>query len=361
MLQLSFDELYAPSRNYAYELVHCNWDWTPSNLAPAQYLNGFPVNYIEQFRPSFNTYVPYTHYKLEVPNNNVDFRLPGNYLLKIYENDPDDPILVRRLVVFQQKVDIDQRLHPATLARYYRSHHEVDFSLDYKQLNVQDPFSDVQAVILQNHRWAFARKGLRPTSIRGSRLIYDYERENLFPGGNEFRALDIRSAQSPGRGTAASRLDSVFFIFTDRDEPRRQYTLQFDNNGNSLILTRDRQDPHTQGDYAWVEFILEDPSVVQGADDVYVYGMFNNWQLQEANRMVFNSQDYTFRKRILIKQGYHDYKYTVRKGDGRLMDNLISGSFADTENNYEIIVYIRSLQLNVFLPYGYLKFSSESL
>ena len=360
-LSLRFDELYAPTRTYQYDIVHCNANWQPSSLVPAQYLEGFATNYIEQFSPSFNTYVSYNHYQLVVPNQNVRFRLPGNYLLKVYENNPDSPVIEKRFVVYQQKVDIDHQIKAATLARFYRSHHEIDFSVDYLNLPVQDAFSDVAVVLLQNHRWRIARRNMRPTSIRGSKLVYDYERENLFPGGNEFRPLDIRNLQSPGRGSARASLDSLFNVQTVRNEMLQQYFMRFDNNGQSLIVNRQGLDPGTRNDYAQVEFVLKDHSAIPDDADVYVHGMFNNWTLSSPYRLAFNSTDYTFRGKVLLKQGYHDYKFAVRTVNGRLLDTLLSGSFADTENIYEIIVYIRSRQYNTFLPYGYTKFSSAPL
>ncbi len=45
---------------------------------------------------------------------------------------------------------------------------------------------------------------------------------------------------------------------------------------------------------------------------------------------------------ILLKQGFYNYKYVVRK-EGVLYKNAISGSFALTENNYLVLVYYRAI------------------
>ncbi len=39
--QFVFDDLYGNEANYFYTLTHCDYDWKPSQLAKAEYLNGF--------------------------------------------------------------------------------------------------------------------------------------------------------------------------------------------------------------------------------------------------------------------------------------------------------------------------------
>lgn len=358
-LVLRFDELYHPIKNYRYRIVRCNREWEESLLAPSQYFEGFQTHYIEEVATSFNTYVPYTHYRCEIPRQGDRFLLPGNYKVQILNETEEQPLLERRFLVYRQRVGITPNLHTATLARYFRSHQELDFQLDYRDLPIQDPYLDIYVMLLQNHRWPLARKGLRPTQISGSRLTYDYEEENLFPGGNEFRPLDLRNLRTPGRGTAGSRLDSLFFIATNADEARERYSFIQDNNGFSLIVNRQNLDPSTEADYALVEFVLKDHPAIPSQADVYVQGGFNHWSYHDTARMNFDPKTRRFRKRLLLKQGYHDYQYSLRMPDGRLLPNRISGNFADTENTYEILVYVRSRTLNTFLLYGYQRLSSE--
>lgn len=40
-LLLSFDDLNGGFENYVYTIIHCNTDWTPTNLFQNQYLAGF--------------------------------------------------------------------------------------------------------------------------------------------------------------------------------------------------------------------------------------------------------------------------------------------------------------------------------
>jgi hypothetical protein len=37
---LEFDDILANEQDYYYKIVHCDYDWTPSQLLKSQYLNG---------------------------------------------------------------------------------------------------------------------------------------------------------------------------------------------------------------------------------------------------------------------------------------------------------------------------------
>ena len=52
---------------------------------------------------------------------------------------------------------------------------------------INNPFGDIYTVITQNNRWDNAIVGLKPVFVKNDELIYDYEEENLFDGGNEYR------------------------------------------------------------------------------------------------------------------------------------------------------------------------------
>ena len=39
-IYLDFDDITASEQDFYYKIVHCNYDWTPSDLLKSQYLNG---------------------------------------------------------------------------------------------------------------------------------------------------------------------------------------------------------------------------------------------------------------------------------------------------------------------------------
>ena len=83
---LSFDDLDAGSATYSYKLIHCNANWEPSDLMEQEFISGQFTAEIQNYRSSFNTIIPYTHYKLNIPNQDMQPILSGNYTIMVYQN-----------------------------------------------------------------------------------------------------------------------------------------------------------------------------------------------------------------------------------------------------------------------------------
>ena len=88
VLNVSFDELSHDYHRYIYRVEHCEADWTPSeSLFESDWLEGFNGNPIDDYDPSVNTTVAYTHYRFQIPNDRMRLRLSGNYRIHICEDD----------------------------------------------------------------------------------------------------------------------------------------------------------------------------------------------------------------------------------------------------------------------------------
>ena len=76
-LILAFDDLDAVYKQYHYTIVHCDAFWNTSDLQKMEYLDGFLEDYIENYKFSFNTTVPYVNYVLEFPTDYVKIKKSG--------------------------------------------------------------------------------------------------------------------------------------------------------------------------------------------------------------------------------------------------------------------------------------------
>jgi hypothetical protein len=86
-------------------------------------LAGFAQDRIENYRSSFNTLQPYTHYELLIPGRDVRPMLSGNYLLKVYTEDaPDKPVITRRLMIVQNRATIESHRS----ASHHRKRYEFE-------------------------------------------------------------------------------------------------------------------------------------------------------------------------------------------------------------------------------------------
>ena len=96
--KLQFDDLFGNEANYYYQLVHCDYDWSPSQLSRNEYLGGFDDQRILDYTNSFNTLQIYSHYNLQIPNKNTRLLVSGNYVIKIL-NEDRELLFSRRFIV----------------------------------------------------------------------------------------------------------------------------------------------------------------------------------------------------------------------------------------------------------------------
>ena len=106
--KFGFDDLSGAVKNYYYTFEHCSQQWESSELSSYDYIEGFEENRINDYSFSFATLQKYTHYSLTFPNNDVQFRISGNYVIKVWEEDNrDKPVIVKRFFVREEMVAIN--------------------------------------------------------------------------------------------------------------------------------------------------------------------------------------------------------------------------------------------------------------
>jgi len=309
-----------------------------------EYLEGYPENEIPGGVPSFSTYFNYMHYTLTLPNENIRLLESGNYLLLVYRNnDPNQVVFTRRLMVTEGRVNIEASANIPVLNHYKGCCQEVDFIVRHPGVVIDDPFSETRAIIYQNGLWDMGIEGLQPFMVNGDELIFDYQEENIFPGGNEFRFFDTKNTRIPTY--YVQRIDYIepyfhFELKQDKPNPPHLYFSNEDINGRYAIEAENSRDPGVDADYVFVHFRLEMPLPLDG--DVYIAGALTNWQFNDLNKMDYVAQEGAYLKTLLLKQGVYNYRYLfLPSGSDRFDPDEIEGSHFETENEYLILFYHR--------------------
>ncbi|MFM7177732.1 MAG: DUF5103 domain-containing protein [Bacteroidota bacterium] len=345
MLLLKFDDLDADNKYYSYTLIHCNADWTPSNLLQSDYLQGFTEDRITDYKSSFNTIQSFTHYQLLIPGREVRPILSGNYLVKVYpEGEPDKPVITRRMMVVEPRTVIDAHVHQATTVQDRDSKQEVDFTISYQGLQVSNPFDDIKVVVKQNGRWDNAVTDLKPLFLKDNLLDYSYDGENSFNGGNEFRTFDTRTLRILTQNVKEIlKGNDGFTIVLMPAESRsfKRYSVENDINGRFLIRNQDGRDDDLEGEYLRVKFTLKHDILTDG--NYYVFGSLSDWRCGPANKMNYNYDEGSYEALLYLKQGYYDYVFGFLKDGAQFCDETIAeGSHYETVNEYTILVYHRA-------------------
>ena len=121
-LLVSFDDLDADIKDYYYTIIHCNSDWTESDLMQNEYISGFTDEPITDYEFSFNTLQQYTHYSFNFPTKEMKALLSGNYVFKIFE-EGGETVAYKRFMILETKLTIEAQVRRATLAEDRNTKH----------------------------------------------------------------------------------------------------------------------------------------------------------------------------------------------------------------------------------------------
>jgi hypothetical protein len=343
-LKLSFDDLAADQKDFAFTITHCDADWKPSGLDPNEYIEGYASDNIIDYKFSLNTVVPYTHYELIFPTEYLQPKLSGSYVLKVYDEDTDSIYFTRRFFIDEHKVTVDGKIKQASGFEDRNYKQEVDFSIDTKNYKIANPYQDIKVIVIQNGRWDNRITDLKPKMMVNDKLDYDYDRENVFQGGNEFRSVDIKSLKYNTENIASIKSDFDSYDVYTRDSQRRTfqvYKTEPDINGQMKIKTEDGITTEIEAEYVTVHFFLPYEAPMIDAD-MFIIGQMTDWQYDDESKMSYNFKRKGYEKSLLLKQGYYNFLYVLRYFNQMAGDeSFIEGTHAETENGYSIFIYHR--------------------
>ena len=348
-LKLSFDDLNGEFENYSYTFIHCDAYWNPSDLMQNEYLSVFFEDNISNYTYSVNTLQRYTHYQVNFPNANMKITKSGNYILFVYENgDKNKPVLTKRFMVYQSFITISGTVQQAAKADDYMSKQEVDFSIIHPNYKIINPFQDLKVVITQNNRWDNAINNLRPLFVNPNELNYNYDDgSNCFDSGNEFRNFDNKSFKFLTPFVSHHFKDSSnqnnTLVLPELVKTFKRYVQVDDVNGEFFIRNTEMDRNENEADYAWVHFFLPYKEPL-GEGNFYVAGKFCDWNNSDQNKLKYNYSKKGYELKMYLKQGYYNYFLVYQKDDKTPMDEtLLEGNHWETENDYSIFVYHRSM------------------
>ena len=342
-LHLEFDVLTGDEPDFYYTIEHYNYDWTPSTLVKSEYMRGFDNQRIRNYLNSYNTYQIYSHYTLQIPNAQTKALLvSGNYMIKVYD-DYDTLVFSRKFMVYENKATVGVAIKRSRNVSFINQKQSVDVVITANAMRLINPSQTVKTLIVQNNNLNTAISGLKPQYTIGNQLIYKYTSETSFWAGNEYRYFETKDLRAATLGTQSIALKTLYHNYLFADIPRRNqaYTYNPDINGNYRITAIDANDTSIEADYAWVHFKLKTTPFFD--KKVYVYGNFNNYALDDSNLMEYDDNNQRYTIKLLLKQGFYNYKYVVVNAKGTLEEGAISGNFYQTENNYKVLVYYKNL------------------
>lgn len=340
-MYLEFDDLLGNEQDYYYKIIHCDYDWTPSDLLKSQYLSGVDNQRIINYENSYTTLETYSNYQLTIPNENVKLKVSGNYMLEIY-NSSYELQFSRRFVVYKDIVKVGGTVKRSRDFNFLNEKQVVQFAINAGNFRLVNPKKEVKVAILQNYYWPNALYNIKPQFTLGQELVYKYDQETAFNGGNEYLLFDTSDLRAPSSQISKIELGDLYhhYLFSDDYRNEEPYTFFPDINGDFKIRTLQGEDVSREAEYTYVHFSLPYKEAL-ALDDVHVFGKYNNYALTEDNKMVYNEENGMMEAIIKFKQGFYNYKYVTKDSENATRLNPVGGNFHFTENNYLILVYYR--------------------
>ncbi len=367
-LEFSFDQVESQPQDYYYTVMHCTYDWKPSDIMFVDYADGFEENEIRNYEESQSTYVQYTHFSLSLPNEDLQLKLSGNYLLIVFVKEPEERIVcTRRFMVYENIVEVEGRVNSNVLGEFKKEFQKLDFVIKPKKYPIYNPLDELKVTLVQNYQYDEAYTDMQPSFVDNGAITFDWEDKYLFNAGNEYRYFNFNNLELNSEYVENIEYHKPYYyidLVPSKTKYFEPYASAEDINGGYVIKTNRRNNnnfPEIQSEYAIVHFRLNNPSMLANAS-VYLYGGLTNYDFSPQYKMTYNMETHCYELMAFLKQGYYNYRYVVvSEGEGAAMDRyFMEGSHRQTENDYQLFVYHRNPSESYDRLINYTKFNSRN-
>lgn len=343
---ISFDELSYEASNFYYKIVHCDAYWDESDLASMEYLDGFDGGMIDMYDYSVNTTVNYIHYTLQLPNDDVQLKLSGNYVVLIArDGDFENGVVATACFsLVEPMVDINVEMNGRTMKELNGRYQAVALDVMVEGVESRDKMQDFIVVVRQNNRLDNEAYLTRPTYVNGGRLRYENREELIFEGGNQYRSIDFSSRYTYGGGIDHIEFDrDMYHVVLEADASRanNKEAYAMDAHGGYVINLQKNNYPDTEADYMWVHFYY--PAEVPYLEGrMYIVGDLTQNLVDNKSEMIYDLSEKCYVRSLLLKQGGYNYVYALKaKNREELSVIQTEGSFWESRNRYDVMVYFR--------------------
>lgn len=359
VLNISFDDLSHSYRRFSYTITHLEADFTPSEgLFTSDYLAGFETGLtIDSYNQSINTLQNYTHYTLQIPNEKCRMTMSGNYRLDIRDDDDDGRLMASVFfMVNEAAVTVGLSTTANTDIDIRHSHQQVELSVDYSPLRATDARRQVKGYVLQNGRWDNARWLPEASRISQKMLEWVHCRDLIFEAGNEYHKFEILDIHRNSMNVENNVWDGEnWHTILWYDYKRPSYVYDETAKGSFYIRNSDNHENDITSEYVLVHFLLKSPPQPYR---LFVNGTWTNDRFLPKYEMHYDEERKMYEAVVRLKYGYYSYQYLMLDGNDIIEGEVTEdeevgkntaepiippteGSFHETHNNYNALIYYR--------------------
>lgn len=333
-LTLAFDLMGNDPRPLSVYFYHADRAWR-RDLTPTEYLTSFHRDSVLDYEFSRATQVDYVHYEYAFPNDNIGFRISGNFVVRVTEQGMEEDVL------FERGFFVSEQATP------------LDFNLSEVRV-IGDPFPAVQPSVrftpprgstgtAFDYTVCFLRNGQMPTQRCTERPALDYqpalryflEPEESFVSEASDYFVDLSNLRAGGRIERADLLTDPYELLLEPDYFRFPGTALAPLQNGQIVIdaaVRNVIDPGSAGEYVDVRFAFVPDDEVPVSGSVAIVGPFNNWRATRESTMQWVPENGRYEASLLLKQGRYEYRYAFSnasvarqaRGASPRFDNMIT-------------------------------------
>jgi len=308
-LTLEFDLMTAEGRPLTAHFFHADRTWR-RDLSPSRALVSYSDDSIVEYRSSQGTEVDYTHYTYQFPNDDIRFRVSGNYVLRVTERGHRDSVLFERaFFVTEEAGDLRTGADAFSIPGQSQASLRPVARYTPPAALQGDPFS-YTACFVRNGQLRERRCEDRPLLTDQPQLEFEVQRSRAFDPLTADRRLDLGDLRS---SPSIERLDRTVSPLRALLEP--DYA-RFTDAGQTPLLNgqivvrgavQGRADPALTAEYVRTTFafVPDGDGPVQGG--VRITGSFGD----RDEPMEWVPQRTRYEGELLLKQGQYQYAYAL--------------------------------------------------
>ncbi len=357
-VNISFDDLSHEYRRMTYTVKHLEADWSESEgLFESDYLAGFASGLtIDDNEQSINTLQDYTHYSLQIPNDNCRLLMSGNYRVDIRDDNADSLLASVFFMVNEEKAPVTLSFTDNTDIDVRRSHQQVEMSVDYSALGATDPRRQLKGYVMQNGRWNNAVVLPEPQQLTQRQMIWTHCRDMIFDAGNEHHKFEILDIDRNSLNVESNIWDGgQWHTYLWPDENRPAYVYDEVEQGAFYLRNTDNVENDIASEYVVVHFILKSSPLPYR---LFVNGLWTNDRFLPQYEMHYDAKQKHYEAAVTLKYGYYSYQYLMLREDDVVEGDVseseyagynkvkpmippTEGSYYQTRNKYNALIYYK--------------------
>jgi hypothetical protein len=332
-------------RSLSVYFVHATRDWT-RDLSPSRVLESYHDDQLVDYRASQGTEVPYVHYTYRFPNDDIRFRLSGNYILRVTERGRRDSVLFERpFFVTDEAGQLDLGAEGIRVpGQRQQSLRPVARFSPPAELQ-GDPFG-YSVCFVRNGRLPDTRCANRPLLGQQPRLEFELERDRAFAPATADYTIDLGNLRSSAGIERLNRTVSPYQVLLEPDYA--QFSGQdWEATLNGQVVVRDavrgRADPAFTAEYVETTFAFVPPKEQPLGNTVTLSGSFSGMDPRRGVEMRWNTGRRRYEGSLLLKQGRYQYFY---ESPDPQLQSAVRQSQARLQNTYTTFVYYQDPSRN---------------